>query len=63
MQHGEVVQCLANLFADFGASIRTGVRQQYDEVADILIDSHRRMLTTPPRHDGFARSWRVSRPA
>jgi hypothetical protein len=39
------------------------VRNPPDEVADILIDSHRRMLTTPPRHDGFARTWRVSRPA
>lgn len=31
MQHGEVVQRRANLFADPGATLRIGVRQQHGE--------------------------------
>jgi len=31
-----------------------------EEIVDILIDSHRRMLTTPPRHDVSRGVCRVS---
>jgi hypothetical protein len=36
------------------------VRSQPEEIVDILIDSHRRMLTTLPRHDVSRGVCRVS---